>query len=600
MTHDRIQKCFIAVILFATILLFTNLYNLQNQQKRTEYSKITNQNIDNSYHSEIKLSEKQPNPPSAVKTLFKRPQKQQTSKNLAKIFFFRRPFKNFPPAFNFEFCYPNINCEFQFGDSYDFSVRNIKNVESADVVVMHPLQLMTPKIEPREIATNWKDYRQKSRNQTGVQKFRAPWIFYQWESPEFHHDVKFADNYTVLDGFFDASMSYRSDSDIYFPYSSIQIVKYLMYYGETGSYFLQDESAGEIKLDELKQAELDAYFKKLKHPYSLQNSKNKNDQLILDRYFDRMQPDCGEIEKLEKSNKNCENIRPLSSVADLHRFGAISICSNPASTYRTKNLKRLDQYINDYESNSTSNMIFDQYGNCEKYVQKYKNGTHKREPQGARKEKLWLERYQQLYEFTTLIPLIRQYKFYFAFENSKCVDYITEKLFYNSLLANVVPVVAGPPRWQYEKLIPGDAFIHLDDFGDEDDDDSVKIEGLAEYLIRLSQVEYKKEYLGYFDWWKRDHSMTGVRFSSMLDYSENFGWCKLCKLANAVKNGEYGGKNGLNGEWKHEIENGLETSQSKYIHEWWYGSKDKLVRGSVKSRNSTSICETIRREKRAG
>ena len=38
--------------------------------------------------------------------------------------------------------------------------------------------------------------------------------------------------------------------------------------------------------------------------------------------------------------------------------------------------------------------------------------------------------------------LERDYKFYLAFENSKCRDYVTEK-FYNALLFSVGPVVFG-------------------------------------------------------------------------------------------------------------------------------------------------------------
>ena len=41
--------------------------------------------------------------------------------------------------------------------------------------------------------------------------------------------------------------------------------------------------------------------------------------------------------------------------------------------------------------------------------------------------------------------MIDWYKFYFAFENSLCDDYITEK-FFNMLKHNIVPVVLGSPK----------------------------------------------------------------------------------------------------------------------------------------------------------
>lgn len=39
--------------------------------------------------------------------------------------------------------------------------------------------------------------------------------------------------------------------------------------------------------------------------------------------------------------------------------------------------------------------------------------------------------------------LNRDYKFYLAFENSNCKDYITEKFFVNALNRNILPIVMG-------------------------------------------------------------------------------------------------------------------------------------------------------------
>ena len=51
--------------------------------------------------------------------------------------------------------------------------------------------------------------------------------------------------------------------------------------------------------------------------------------------------------------------------------------------------------------------------------------------------------------------LREQYKFYLAFENSDCKDYVTEKFFTNSLHQGVVPIVMGPTRQQLERVAPG-------------------------------------------------------------------------------------------------------------------------------------------------
>ncbi|XP_028571317.2 alpha-(1,3)-fucosyltransferase 7 [Podarcis muralis] len=87
-----------------------------------------------------------------------------------------------------------------------------------------------------------------------------------------------------------------------------------------------------------------------------------------------------------------------------------------------------------------------------------------------------------------LLPTISKYKFYLAFENSVHRDYITEKLWRNSLLAGSVPVVMGPPRANYQQFIPGDAFIHVDDFG--------SVKELADFLLSMNESRYQR----FFEW----------------------------------------------------------------------------------------------------
>lgn len=92
-----------------------------------------------------------------------------------------------------------------------------------------------------------------------------------------------------------------------------------------------------------------------------------------------------------------------------------------------------------------------------------------------------------------LLPTISRCHFYLAFENSQSVDYVTEKLWRNSFQAGTVPVVLGPPRSNYEALVPGDSFVHVDDFK--------SVEEMAAFLQRLAADG--RRYASYFAWRRR-------------------------------------------------------------------------------------------------
>ncbi|NXH45193.1 FUT4 fucosyltransferase, partial [Dicaeum eximium] len=117
-----------------------------------------------------------------------------------------------------------------------------------------------------------------------------------------------------------------------------------------------------------------------------------------------------------------------------------------------------------------------------------------------------------------LEDIISAYKFYLAFENSQHTDYITEKLWRNAFSASAVPVVLGPRRANYERFIPPDSFIHVDDFS------SPRL--LATYLKFLDKN--KTSYSRYFAWRQK----YDVHVSAF--WNEHF--CKACEAVRAAGN----------------------------------------------------------------
>jgi len=114
---------------------------------------------------------------------------------------------------------------------------------------------------------------------------------------------------------------------------------------------------------------------------------------------------------------------------------------------------------------------------------------------------------------------IGQYKFFLAFENSNCYDYVTEK-FYRTLESCTIPVVMGAPNIKDFEPLP-ETIITVDGKTPEevakimqkiDDDDR-----LFEHYLRWKEVPKNELNPFFVHLWEKD--TTGGAY------------CELCKLA---------------------------------------------------------------------
>ena len=115
---------------------------------------------------------------------------------------------------------------------------------------------------------------------------------------------------------------------------------------------------------------------------------------------------------------------------------------------------------------------------------------------------------------------LKQYKFFLAFENSNCREYISFKMWMQAFGNGAVPVVLGAYKEDYVKLAPPGSFIHADDFASPQE--------LAAYLKVLDGDD--AAYMKYHQW----------RFTYKIDYDYRFlgrfAWESVCNALNKRHN----------------------------------------------------------------
>lgn len=124
--------------------------------------------------------------------------------------------------------------------------------------------------------------------------------------------------------------------------------------------------------------------------------------------------------------------------------------------------------------------------------------------------------------------VLKQYKFYLAFEDSFCKDYITEGVFKNALLNEVVPVVLSGADIHDAQVLPPGSFINALDF-----------HSAKELAVYLKSVAGDIQKYNSFFKWHSHYSITPEESHGMMEAGErwreghftdtNDGICGLCK-----------------------------------------------------------------------
>ena len=288
-------------------------------------------------------------------------------------------------------------------------------------------------------------------------------------------------DYSIYDNFFNATLSYRKDSTFWSPYGSVISTRLIQFYEN----------------------------KKLNNKWTIPSEYLTQD--ILDDYFDSEEYAIFDSNKVFSQNFDKKDLK--------FKQGVLSIVSNCNSVYRTNYIKKLDNLLF-FENGTKALKVFGKCGNHDLDESSFSNPK----------------------SFRSIPEISKDYRFFLSFENSKCLDYITEKVFNNAIFAGIVPIVAGPKRQDYEKILPKNSFIHVEDFE--------SLEKLAVKVNFLLSNEGVEEYLTYFDW--IDEIGFGKYSLKTLEDHRNQGWCGLCKVLN-----DNGTKN------YPVIEN---------IQKWWYGT----------------------------
>lgn len=113
---------------------------------------------------------------------------------------------------------------------------------------------------------------------------------------------------------------------------------------------------------------------------------------------------------------------------------------------------------------------------------------------------------------------LSQYLFYLALENSKCREYMTEKLFHNAYSKGAIPIIQGPSLEDCKLFLPPNSYLHIDNYD--------SLEELADDIVRISEDENKL--LHYHQWRNHFRVLNEHGFFK----TKSFHLCRVCEAIN--------------------------------------------------------------------
>lgn len=113
---------------------------------------------------------------------------------------------------------------------------------------------------------------------------------------------------------------------------------------------------------------------------------------------------------------------------------------------------------------------------------------------------------------------MKQYLFYIVLENSKCKEYITEKLFNHAYSRGSIPIIQGPSIKDCERLLPPNSYLHLDNYAT-----------IRDLVKDIKDITENNEKLASFHMWRYNFE---VRNEHGFFGSKSYHLCRLCEAMN--------------------------------------------------------------------